>query len=340
MRDRNLLPEFSRDSMRQVQALPGPAAWAGTAAVDLRDRLWASIDNDDSRDLDQLSVSAPADGGAVRLLLAIADVDAVVGRGSPIDRDAAQNTTSVYTVAQVFPMLPEKLSTDLTSLVQDEDRLALIIDMTVAADGRVTASDLYRGLVRNRAKLAYNSVAAWLDGRGAMPPPVAGVPGLDEQLRTQDRVAASLKRVRHAQGALCLQTLEPRAVFDRGSLQDLRPEEGNRAKELIEDFMIAGNGATVRFLAARRMPSLRRVLRTPERWSRIVEVARGFGEQLPPEPNALALNEFLMRRREADPARFPANMSWSGRERHRKGISGLRFWTIRIRPRPTAASRI
>jgi exoribonuclease-2 len=241
----------------------------------------------------------------VRLLLAIADVDAVVGRGSPIDRDAAQNTTSVYTVAQVFPMLPEKLSTDLTSLVQDEDRLALIIDMTVAADGRVTASDLYRGLVRNRAKLAYNSVAAWLDGRGAMPPPVAGVPGLDEQLRTQDRVAASLKRVRHAQGALCLQTLEPRAVFDRGSLQDLRPEEGNRAKELIEDFMIAGNGATVRFLAARRMPSLRRVLRTPERWSRIVEVARGFGEQLPPEPNALALNEFLMRRREADPARFP-----------------------------------
>jgi exoribonuclease-2 len=305
MRERNLLPEFSSDSVRQAEAISGPAASVGTTAADLRDRLWASIDNDDSRDLDQLSVSAPADGGAVRLLLAIADVDAVVERGSAIDRDAEQNTTSVYTVAQIFPMLPQKLSTNLTSLVQDEDRLALIIDMTIAADGKVTASDLYRGLVRNRAKLAYNSVAAWLDGRSAMPPPVAAVPGLDEQLRTQDRVAALLKRVRHAQGALSLQTLEPRAVFVGDSLQDLRPEEGNRAKELIEDFMIAGNGATVRFLAAKRMPSLRRVLRTPQSWDRIVGVAREFGEQLPPQPDARALNQFLMKRREADPARFP-----------------------------------
>ena len=305
MRERDLLPEFSSDSMRQAEAISGPAASAATTVADLRGRLWVSIDNDDSRDLDQLSVSEPADGGAVRLLLAIADVDAVVERGSFIDKDAAQNTTSVYTVAQIFPMLPEKLSTNLTSLVQDEDRLALIIDMTITAEGGVIASTLYRGLVRNRAKLAYNSVAAWLDGRGAMPALIAAVAGLEEQLRTQDRVAASLKRVRHSQGALTLQTLEPRAVFDSGSLRDLRPDEGNRSKELIEDFMIAGNGATVRFLAAKRMPSLRRVLRAPERWNRIVEVARGFGDRLPPAPSAQALNQFLLKRREADPARFP-----------------------------------
>lgn len=301
MRERNLLPDFSADSMRQAEAIPGPAA---AEVMDLRSLLWVSIDNDDSRDLDQLSVSVPADGGAVRLLLAIADVDAVVVRGSAIDRDAAQNTTSVYTVAQVFPMLPEKLSTNLTSLLPDEDRLALIIDMTIGADGGIGASSLYRGKVRNRAKLAYNGVAAWLDGRGAMPEQIVKVPGLEEQLRTQDRLAATLKRVRHAQGALSLQTLEPRAVFRDGSLQDLRPEEGNRAKELIEDFMIAGNGATVRFLAAKRMPALRRVLRTPERWNRIAEVALSFGDRLPAAPDALALNQFLLKRRDADPARF------------------------------------
>ena len=304
MRERNLLPQFSSESMRQAESISGPAASPGTAVRDLRDRLWVSIDNDDSRDLDQLSVAEPGNGGAVRILLAIADVDALIQRGSPIDQDAAHNTTSVYTVAQIFPMLPEKLSTNFTSLMQDQDRLALIIDMTIADNGTVTASDVCRGLVRNRAKLAYDSVAAWLDGRGAMPDPIGAVAGLEEQLRSQDRVAAALKQVRHAHGALGLQTLEPRAVFAGGSLRDLRPEEGNRAKDLIEDFMIAGNVVIARYLAAKRMPLLRRVLRTPERWNRIVAVARGFGDSLPSTPNAQALNQFLMRRRNADPTQF------------------------------------
>jgi VacB/RNase II family 3'-5' exoribonuclease len=305
MRERNLSPDFSPESLRQTAAISGPATAAGTSLVDLRDRLWVSIDNDDSRDLDQLSVAESASAGAVRLLVAIADVDAVVERESPIDKDAAHNTTSVYTVAQIFPMLPEKLSTNLTSLSQDQDRLAIIIDMTIAADGTVSGSDLYRGLVRNRAKLAYNSLAAWLDGRGSMPSQITAVPGLEEQVRLQDRVAATLKQVRHARGALSLQTPEARAVFDDGLLSDLRPDENNRAKELIEDFMIAGNGVTARYLAAKGMPSLRRVLRAPERWNQIVAFARGFGDILPPTPSTKELNQFLMKRRQADPARFP-----------------------------------
>jgi VacB/RNase II family 3'-5' exoribonuclease len=305
MRERGLSPDFSSAARLQAEAISGPAFGRGEFIADLRDRLWVSIDNDDSRDLDQLSVAEFRDDGAVNILLAIADVDALVPRDSPIDKDAAINTTSVYTVAQVFPMLPEKLSTNLTSLAQDEDRLAIVIDMTIAANGSVTQSNLSRAVVRNRAKLAYDSVAAWLDGRGPIPAPVAAVPGLDEQLRTQDRVAATLKAVRLARGALSLQTLEPRAVFDSELLSDLLPDESNRAKELIEDFMIAGNGVTARYLAGKSLPSLRRVLRTPERWNRIVALAAELGERLPATPSAQALNQFLVKRRQADPVRFP-----------------------------------
>lgn len=305
MRERGLSPDFSSEAQRQTEAISGPASDSGSSIVDLRDRLWASIDNDESRDLDQLSVAEPLSGGAAKILLAIADVDAAVQRDSPIDKDAARNTTSVYTVAQIFPMLPEKLSTNLTSLAQDQDRLAIIIDMTIAADGAVTQSTLYRGLVRNRAKLAYNSVAAWLDGSGRMPAQIGAVPGMDEQLRAQDRVAAVLKQVRHARGALSLQTSEAQAVFDGGLLSDLRPDENNRAKDLIEDFMIAGNGVTARYLADKNLPSLRRVLRTPEHWDRIVAVAGEFGDRLPVSPDARALNQFLVKRRQADPLRFP-----------------------------------
>lgn len=309
MRERGLQPEFSDAALLQAQTLSAAAADREEAIADLRDRLWVSIDNDDSRDLDQLSV-VERRGDTVKILLAIADVDALVRRDSPIDRDAAVNTTSVYTVARVFPMLPERLCTNLSSLVQDADRLAIVIDMTIAADGSITQSDLYRAMVRNRAKLAYDSVAAWLDGRGPVPAPVAAVPGLDEQVRAQDRVAALLKEKRRARGALTLQTLEPHAVFDSDLLSDLQPDESNRAKELIEDFMIAGNSVTARYLAARAAPSLRRVLRTPERWSRITELAAELGQRLPSTPDPQALNRFLVSRRLADPAGF-ADLSLS-----------------------------
>jgi VacB/RNase II family 3'-5' exoribonuclease len=304
MLERHLLPDFSAEALRQTDSIAAPAHDTAAQIRDLRSLPWVSIDNDDSRDLDQLSVAQPLSGGAVQLLVAIADVDAIVRPGSPIDDHARGNTTSVYTVAQIFPMLPEKLSTNLTSLGQGQERLAIVIDMTIGAHGAVTASDLYRAVVMNQAKLAYDSVAAWLAGTGAAPAPLAAASNLAEQLRIQDNVAQTLKRVRQARGALELDPIEARPVFEGALLKDLRPDESNRAKELIEDFMIAANGVTARYLASRGLPSLRRVLRVPKRWDRIVALAIGAGDRLPATPNAQALNEFLTRRRQSDPAGF------------------------------------
>jgi len=305
MRERGLLPDFSAEALAQTSSLNAPARIEGPGIRDLRGLLWASIDNDDSQDLDQLSVAAPLPDGTVKILVAIADVDAVVGIGSAIDEHARTNTTSVYTAAQIFPMLPEKLSTNLTSLADGKDRVSVVIEMTIDGNGAVTGSDIYQAAVRNRAKLAYNSVAAWLDGTAPAPAPVAGVPGMDQQIRTQDKVAQSLKRVRRERGALTLETIEARAVFERGMLSDLRADEGNRAKDLIEDFMVAANGVVARYLESQGLPSLRRVLRTPERWNRIVAMASEAGEHLPSTPDPVALNAFLAKRRAADPERFP-----------------------------------
>ena len=306
MRQRGLLPDFSPAVMAETHLIGQAAVAASDVAIrDLRGLLWASIDNDDSRDLDQLSVAQPAADGAVKILVAIADVDALVRKDTAIDGHARANTTSVYTPAKIFPMLPEKLSTDLTSLGEGRERLAIVIDMVVGSDGIVTAGEIYRALVLNRAKLAYNGVAAWLEGNSPAPARLAAVPGMDEQLRIQDRAAQALKRVRHAHGALRLETLEVRAVFDDGRLADLLPDQKNRAKELIEDFMIAANGVVAKYLDAKGLPSLRRVLRVPERWDRIVALAAALGERLPTAPDAAALDAFLAKRRQIDPEHFP-----------------------------------
>lgn len=305
MRAHGLEPDFPPAALAQLRAIGAAPAPAGPELRDLRALLWCSIDNDDSRDLDQLTVAEELAGGATRVLVAIADVDGTVPAGSPLDAHASANTTSVYTAAQIFPMLPEELSTDLTSLAAGRERPSLVIDMTVTADGSVSASDVYRARVVNRAKLAYDSVAAWLDGKGTMPPPVAAVPGMDAQLRVQDRVAQVLKRVRKAQGALGLTTLEAQAVYEGGALMDLRPDEDNRAKELIEYFMIAANGVVAQFLEAKRSSSLRRVLRVPERWGRIVALAASLGGALPAAPDARALSEFLVSAQQKAPERFP-----------------------------------
>ena len=309
MSERGLAPDFSPGALKQATAISAPAA-ADPKIRDLRALLWASIDNDDSRDLDQLSVAEPLPGGKVKILVAIADVDAVVRKGTPIDEHASGNTTSVYTVPQIFPMLPEKLSTDLTSLGEGQDRIAFVIEMTINVDGSLSGSDVYRAQVRNQAKLAYSGVGAWLEGRGAAPARVVAVTGMDQQLRIQDRVAQALKAVRHTRGALTLETIEARPVFDGDALRDLRPDEKNRAQALIEDFMIAANGVTARYLASKGVPSLRRVLRTPEKWQLIVALAADLSETLPPAPSALALNAFLDKRRQVDPDRF-ADLSLS-----------------------------
>lgn len=305
MIERGLLPDFSRAVLAELDGIRATAAGDPAGRRDLRNLPWASIDNDDSRDLDQLTAAEAMPEGAVKILVAVADVDAIVRQGSAIDGHARQNTTSVYTAAGIFPMLPEKLSTDLTSLGYGEDRPAIVIEMVIGEDGSLRGSDLYGATVRNRAKLAYNGVAKWLEGEEPAPDPVAAVEGLAGNLRIQDRVAQRLKAFRHEHGALDLETIETRPVFDGDAIRDLEAEGKNRAKELIEDFMIAANGVTARYLNARKYPSLRRVVRSPKRWERIVEVASRYGATLPPEPDPKALGRFLEGRKAADPLRFP-----------------------------------
>jgi exoribonuclease-2 len=302
---KGLVPDFPAQALTELAAIHGPATGTDGSTRDLRNLLWCSIDNDDSRDLDQLTVAEALPGGAVKILVAIADVDALVKKRSALDDHARQNTTSVYTVAETFPMLPEKLSTDLTSLNPASDRLAIVMEMVFTGDGTLQSSDIYEATVRNFAKLAYNSVAAWLEGSGPMPPAIGAVSGLDENLRLQDRVAQKLRALRHQQGALDLETLEARPVFDGDELQDLAADKRNRAKDIIEDFMIVSNGVAARYLVSKKFPVLRRVVRVPKRWDRIVELAAERGSKLPPEPDAKALEQFLVSAKAADPLRFP-----------------------------------
>ena len=305
MRERGLEPEIGAAAAEQARALGAAPPALDAGLVDLRHLAWCSIDNDDSRDLDQLSVMA--EGDPARVLIAVADVDRLVVPGSPIDAHARANTTSVYTDAGVFPMLPLELSTDLSSLNEGVERAAIVIEIEVSAAGaEPSAPHLYRALVRNQAQLTYDAVAAWLDGSAPMPPRVAAVAGLEAQLRAQDRAGAALVDAGRRRGALDLATPEPRPAFGRdGVLIDLRVEApSNRAKDLIAAFMVAANGVVARFLDAAGSPSLRRFLREPARWQKIVEIAAGYGEALPAAPDAVALDAFLARRKLAAPDRF------------------------------------
>ena len=304
MVERGLLPDFSAEALDELGRIQPPAAKDGDPVRDLRHLLWASIDNDDSRDLDQLTVAEAMSGDKLKILVAVADVDSVVAKGCAIDEHARHNATSVYTAAAIFPMLPEKLSTDVTSLGFNADRLVIVVEMVVGADGSVQDSNVYRATVRNRAKLAYNGVAAWLEG-GPAPAAVAAVPGLDENLRLQDKAAQRMKDLRQVHGALTFESLEARPIFDGDAIRGLETEKPNRAKDLIADFMIAANGVTARYLSSKRFASLRRVVRTPKRWDAIVELAGQHGFKLPDEPDPRPLNEFLVKQKAADPLRFP-----------------------------------
>ena len=305
MIERGLLPDFSPQALAELDEIHGPATRATEPTRDLRHLIWCSIDNDDSRDLDQLTVAETMPDDSVKVLVGIADVDALVKKGSAIDDHARQNTTSVYTPARIFPMLPEKLSTNLTSLNYASERNAMVIEMVIAGDGSVQHSDVYVALVRNHAKLAYNSVAGWLEGKGPVPSAVSAVDALAENLRLQDRVAQRMKSFRHMHGALSLETIEARLVFDDGELKDVEAERKNRAKDIIEDFMIAANGVTARYLDSKNLPSVRRVVRTPKRWDRIVELVSEHGFKLPAEPSSTALEQVLIKAKAADPLRFP-----------------------------------
>lgn len=305
MQKLGLRPEFPAAALTELGRIAVPATARNDGAMhDLTGLPWASIDNDDSRDLDQLTVARAMPAGKARILVAVSDVDALVKKGSAIDDHACYNTTSVYTAAMVFPMLPEKLSTGLTSLNFNEDRLAVVVDMVLGADGSLQAEDIYRGLVRNQAQLSYNSVSAWLEG-GKAPQAVTTVKGLAENLRLQDKAARCMRKLRRFNGALSLETIKAKPVFDGDRLRSFKVDNKNRATDIIEDFMIAANGITARFLTSRKFPSLRRVVREPKRWDRIVAIAAEHRFRLPARPDPKALDKFLIRAKTVDPLRFP-----------------------------------
>ncbi len=308
MIERGLDPDFPAEALRELETMGTPAVDA--AARDLRDLAWCSIDNPDSKDLDQLTVALPRTDGGATVLVAIADVDAYIGRDTALDGRARRNASTVYTPARIFSMLPERLSTDLSSLNYGEDRLALVAELDVAKDGTVTGSAVYRALVRNRARLNYDDVAAWLDGAGPEPEGVARVEGLADNLRLQDRVAAVLKERRKERGALVFESRGTKPVLSGGVVTKLASDGKDRAKELVELFMGAANGAVASFLLGRGFPCLARVVRTPKRWDRIVALAAERGAALPAEPDPKALSLFLERAKADDPGRF-ADLSLS-----------------------------
>ena len=305
MFSRGLAPEFSPAVQRQVSAFKGPAHESGEHIRDMTGLLWCSIDNDDSRDLDQLTAIEPLQQGQVRVYVAIADVDALVKKDSAVDVHARTNTTSVYTSAMVFPMLPERLCTDLTSLNPGQVRLAMVNEMTFSEDGILMTSSIYRAQVRNQAQLAYDAVSAWIEGESDLPEPAQRVKGMNTQLRLQDELAQKLRVLRRAEGSLEFETFQPKAQFDGDRITDIQQQVQNRARQLIEEFMIVTNGCTARFLATHGQISLRRVVRSPERWMRIVQVAQEHGTRLPNEPDGKALEAFLAEQHKRDPLRFP-----------------------------------
>ena len=311
MRLNGFEPDFSPAVMREVRSLDDPSNDPlPTGCGDLRALPWSSVDNRESRDLDQIEVAERLADGSIRIRIGVADVDTLVRLGSAADAHASTNTTSVYTGVAVFPMLPERLSTDLTSLNEGEDRLAVVIEFDVAADARLTNASVYRALVHNRAKLVYDAVGLWLEGKGPAPPAIAASPEMGDQLRIQDEAAQRLRRARSVAGALDFESVEARPVVVNGKVVDLAVDRRNRARDMIEDFMVAANRSVATYLLERGSPSLRRVVREPKRWDRIVALAAEVGERLPEKPDTVSLSEFLSRRRAADPEHF-ADLSLS-----------------------------
>jgi len=345
LQDNGFEPDFPQDIAGAI-----PPTDPVDHVRDLRSLAWSSIDNDDSRDLDQIEVGEQLRDGSIRILVGIVDVDALVPNDSPVDRAARRNTLTLYTGVHTFPMLPEVLSTDRTSLLEGVDHLAVITEMVVGPNGELddAQTQVYPARVTNKAKLVYERVGAWLEGHGA--PPASAEIGA--QVKLQDVAAQRLRKLRHEHGALDLATPEAHPVIKDGTIVDLALQEQNRARQLIEDIMVAANGATARYLEARKRSSIRRVVVVPKRWNRIVEIAAGLGTQLPAEPSAPALADFLAARRGVDPVHFadlslslikllgPGCTCCSAPTSPTSATSGWRCRTTSTRPRRTGAIRI
>lgn len=305
MLERGFIPDFPPAVEKEISVITPPAIpISGFQAQDLRKLLWFSLDNDDSRDLDQLTFAEKLPGGGYKIRVAIAYVDLLVKKESAIDNRAENNTTSVYTPTKIFPMLPERLSTDLTSLNPGEDRVSVICEGILSPQATLESYTVYLAYVHNYAKLAYDAVSHWLDG-GAPLQAVMGVSGLEEQIRLQDSIAQKLALLRHRQGALSLETIEPHTVLKNGVpvAIDLIPK--NRGRLLIENFMILANTISAQFAQDRHLPFLRRVVVVPKRWDKIVQIALERGTQLPTAPDSIALEKFLTQEQKKDPVSFP-----------------------------------
>jgi exoribonuclease-2 len=299
-------PDYPAGTAPELTAIQAhPELPAAPSAQDLRNLLWSSIDNDTSRDLDQIEWAEQLPDGRIRVLVGVADVDARVHIGSVIDGHAKSETTSVYTGVKVFPMLPAELSEGITSLNENEDRVALVIEFAVDQAGTASDGKAYRALVHNRAQLAYNSVGAWLEGKGPAPAKVAASADLAAQLKLQDTAAQRMVGGRFQHGALDLETIETRPVMMAEEAVEIKQLEKNRATSLIEEFMVAANGVIARTFEDVGVASIRRIVRTPKRWDRIVEVAAGLGTKLPAVPDSKALNDFLLAQKQKDPDHFP-----------------------------------
>jgi VacB/RNase II family 3'-5' exoribonuclease len=305
MLDAGFHPDFSNDVSREIQALKQAAPKIAGAVRDLRSLLWSSIDNDSSRDLDQVEYVEKLPDGSTRLLVGIADVDGSVPKDSATDQHAAAETTSVYTGVATFPMLPDELSTDLTSLRDAQERLSIIIELRVLDSGEVTSRDIYPAWLRNRAKLAYGSTGAWLEGHGPIPPAIATVPGMEAQLRLQLETSERLRGLRQQHGALTFGSVEATPVVQNGEVKDLAVRQHTVAEDIIESFMVAANVAMAEFLREKSSLSIRRVVRTPKRWDGIQIIAAKFGVKLPDAPDPRALSDFLAQRKTADSEHFP-----------------------------------
>jgi exoribonuclease-2 len=299
-------PDYPAGTDQELVAIhTHPEMPAAPGAQDLRNLLWSSIDNDTSKDLDQIEWAEQLPDGRIRVLIGVSDVDARVLLGTVIDGHAKSETTSVYTGVKVFPMLPAELSEGITSLNENEDRVALVIEFAVDSAGTASDGKAYRALVHNRAQLAYNSVGAWLEERGPAPAKVAASADLAAQLKLQDTAAQRMVGGRFQHGALDLETIETRPVMMAEDAVEIKKLEKNRATSLIEEFMVAANGVIARTFEDAGVASIRRIVRTPKRWDRIVEVAAGLGTKLPVEPDSKALNDFLLAQKQKDPDHFP-----------------------------------
>ena len=306
MIERGFKPDFPSNVLQEVAAIPVPAAPHSKPDLrDMRGLLWISIDNDDSRDLDQLTFAEVTDTGINKIYVAVADVDALVHNRSFIDQYARFNTTSVYTPTKVFPMLPERLSTDLTSLIENADRFAIVVEMEITKEGEFKLLDIYPAWVINKAKLTYNGVAPFLEHKVPLNHPSKNIGEIQEQLKLQDLIARHIKEYRFRQGALTLASSDIQPIIENGIPVGLKKSVHNRANALIENFMIAANACVTRYLDKLQLPTLRRVVREPKRWDKIIDLANKYGSELPPQPDAKALRDFLIERHKADPLQFP-----------------------------------